>query len=116
MRTNAELRERKAALDRACADAGRDPETLAFSVMTTCYLGETHGEVVERVARFLAPRGDDSDPEPFLADRRERWLAGTVDEVAARVEELGALGVSRVFLQHLDHDDDAMVGLMAALR
>ena len=113
---NVELRERKAALDRACADGGRDPGTMAFSVMTTCLLAETHGEVVERVARFLAARGDDSDPERFLAERRERWLAGTVDEVAGRLEELGALGVSRVFLQHLDHDDDAMVGLMAALR
>ena len=113
---NAELQERKAALDRACAETGRDPETLAFSVMTACYLGETHGEVVERVARFLATRGDSSDPEGFLAERRERWLARTVDEVAARLEELRGLGVSRVFLQHLDHDDDSMIGLMAALR
>jgi hypothetical protein len=35
-----------------------------------------------------------------------------VDEVAARIEELRALGVTRVFLQHLNHDDDAMVALV----
>jgi hypothetical protein len=36
--------------------------------------------------------------------------------VASRLEELRELGVTRVFLQHLNHDDDAMVGLMPALR
>jgi hypothetical protein len=36
--------------------------------------------------------------------------------VAGRIEELRELGVSRVHLQHLNHSDDAMVGLMAALR
>ena len=42
----------------------------------------------------------------LLDERRDRWLAGTVDEVAARIEELRAIGVTRVFLQHLNHDDD----------
>jgi hypothetical protein len=35
-----------------------------------------------------------------------------VEEVASRVEELGGLGVTRVFLQHLNHTDDEMVGLV----
>jgi hypothetical protein len=29
---------------------------------------------------------------------------------------LGELGVTRVLLQHLNHDDDAMIGLMQGLR
>ena len=74
------------------------------------------GDVRDRVGRFLAVRGDDTDPETLIAERRDRWLVGTVDEVAARLEELRELGVTRVFLQHLNHDDDAMVGLMSALR
>ena len=113
---NDELRARKAALDRACADAGRDPATLGFSVMTACFLGESQRDVRDRVARFLAIRGDDTDPDTLVAERRDRWLVGTVDEVAARIGELRELGVTRVFLQHLNHDDDEMVGLMAALR
>jgi F420-dependent oxidoreductase-like protein len=113
---NDELRKRKATLDRACADAGRDPASLGFSVMTACFLGETDAEVRDRVARFLAIRGDDTDPESLIAERRDRWLVGTVTAVAARIDELRELGVSRVCLQHLNHDDDAMVGLMAALR
>jgi F420-dependent oxidoreductase-like protein len=108
---NEELRERKAALDRACAEAGRDPETLGFSVMTTCFLGETEADVRERVARFLAVRGGDADPDAVTAERRDRWLVGTVDEVVERLEELAALGVTRVLLQHLNHDDDPMVAL-----
>jgi F420-dependent oxidoreductase-like protein len=112
---NDELRERKAALDRACAEAGRDPATLGYSVMTACFLGETDGDVVDRVARFLSIRGDETDPAAFVAERRERWLVGTVDEVAERTAELGELGVSRVFLQHLNHDDDEMIGLASTL-
>jgi len=113
--TNDELRKRKATLDRACADTGRDPASLGFSVMTACFLGETDAEVRDRVARFLAIRGDDTDPESLIAERRDRWLVGTVAEVAARIDELRELGVSRVCLQHLNHDDDAMVSLMSAL-
>ena len=112
---NDELRERKTALDRACADAGRDPWTLGYSVMTACFVGDSHVDVVERVARFLAVRGGDTDPEALIAERRDRWLVGTFDEVAERIGELRALGVGRIFLQHLNHHDDAMIGLMAAL-
>jgi F420-dependent oxidoreductase-like protein len=113
---NDELGERKAALDRACADAGRDPATLGFSVMTACFLGESPADVRERVGRFLEVRGDDTDPEVLIAERRDRWLVGTVDEVAVRIQELSELGVTRILLQHLNHDDDAMIGLMPALR
>jgi F420-dependent oxidoreductase-like protein len=119
--SNDELRERKAALDRACADLGRDPATLGYSVMTACFLGETAVDVRERVARFLAVRDDGTDPEALITERRDRWLVGTVDEVAERIRELGELGVTRVFLQHLNHADDDMVALaggrlVAALR
>jgi F420-dependent oxidoreductase-like protein len=110
---NAELVERKRMLDRACADAGRDPSTLGFSLMTACFVGSDHGEAVERVGRFLAVRGDESDPAAFLAERSDRWLAGSVAEVAERIAGLAELGVSRVFLQHLNADDDEMVALVA---
>ena len=109
---NAELRERKERLDRACAEAGRDPETLAYSVMTACFVGADRADTTERVRRFLAIQGGDGDPETLIAERSDRWLVGTVDEVATRIEELRAIGVTRVFLQHLDHSDDDMVALI----
>jgi F420-dependent oxidoreductase-like protein len=109
---DAELRERKAKLDRACAESGRDPATLGFSVMTACFVGEAEADVVERVSRFLAIQGGDGDAESLIAERRDRWLVGTVEQVAERIEALRALGVTRVLLQHLNHDDDAMVALV----
>jgi F420-dependent oxidoreductase-like protein len=109
---NDELRARKERLDRACADAGRDPSSLGFSVMTACFVGESRGDVLDRLRAFLASRGDGTDPESLLAERRERWLAGTVEEVLARIEELRAIGVTRVFLQHLNHADDDVVRLV----
>jgi F420-dependent oxidoreductase-like protein len=108
---NDELRERKDRLDRACEEAGRDPASLGYSVMTACFLGEDRAEAVERVRSFLAIRGDDSDPAALLEERSGRWLAGSVDEVAARIEELRAIGITRVFLQHLNHGDDEMIAL-----
>jgi F420-dependent oxidoreductase-like protein len=113
--SNDELRERKRELDRACAEAGRDPATLGFSVMTSCFLGDNRADAVERVGRFLAARGDETDPEAMLEARRDRWLAGSVDEVTERVHELRELGVTRVFLQHLSHSDDEMVALIGEL-
>jgi alkanesulfonate monooxygenase SsuD/methylene tetrahydromethanopterin reductase-like flavin-dependent oxidoreductase (luciferase family) len=112
---NGELRERKQALDRACVEAGRDPATLGFSVMTACFLGETDTDVLDRVGRFLSIRGDATDSATLVADRRDRWLVGTVDEVGERIEELRELGVTRVFLQHLNHADDEMIGLASSL-
>jgi alkanesulfonate monooxygenase SsuD/methylene tetrahydromethanopterin reductase-like flavin-dependent oxidoreductase (luciferase family) len=109
---NVELRERKERLDRACAEAGRDHATLGFSVMTACFVGVDRSDVLDRLATFLSIRGGDPGPEELLAERRDRWLAGTLDEVAARIEELGALGVTRVLLQHLNHNDDEMVRLV----
>jgi F420-dependent oxidoreductase-like protein len=109
---NDELRERKERLDRACVEAGRDPSSLVFSVMTAAFVGVDRAEVLDRLRAFLAVRGDDTDPEELLAARADRWLAGTLHEVVARIEELRALGVSRVFLQHLNHSDDAMVALV----
>jgi F420-dependent oxidoreductase-like protein len=109
---NDELRARKQRLDQACAEAGRDPSTLGFSVMTACFVGADGGEVRDRVRAFAALRPGGLDAEELLAQRGDRWLLGTVEEVAARIEELRALGVTRVFLQHLNHGDDAMVTLI----
>jgi F420-dependent oxidoreductase-like protein len=106
-----ELRERKELLDRTCTEVGRDPATLGYSVMTACFLGETGADVEERVGRFLAIRGDGGDPATLISERRDRWLVGTVDEVAERIDGLRELGVSRVLLQHLNHADDEMLEL-----
>jgi F420-dependent oxidoreductase-like protein len=109
---NDELLERRERLVRACREAGRDPATLGFSVMTACFVGSDRSEVLDRIGSFLALRSDGTGPEELLEGRRDRWLAGTVEEVAVRIEQLEAVGVTRVFLQHLNHADDDMVALI----
>ena len=112
--TNDELRERKKRLDEACETADRDPASLGFSVMAACFVGSDRAEAIDRVRAFLDLGGDDDrpDPEELLLERQGRWLAGTVEDVIERIEELREIGVTRVFLQHLNHSDDEMVVLI----
>jgi F420-dependent oxidoreductase-like protein len=102
-----ELRARKRRLDDACAEIGRDPGTLVFSLMTTCVVGGDRAEADARVSRVR----DLLDGRESLGD----WPRGTVDEVAARLEELASTGISRIMLQHLDHGDVDAVAVMGRL-
>ena len=110
-----ELGRRRAVLDDACRRHGRDPGTLMLSLMTGCVLGSDQGEVRERARRVQERTGRDGDVDTFLRDNRDTWILGTLDEVAARLGELERAGVSRVFLQHLDHADLEAVALMGRL-
>jgi alkanesulfonate monooxygenase SsuD/methylene tetrahydromethanopterin reductase-like flavin-dependent oxidoreductase (luciferase family) len=76
-----QCRDRRAALDEACRAVGRDPGTLPLSLMTRCVVGRRP------------------------PDMRDGWLAGTVGELAEQLRELEEAGVTRVFLQHLEHRD-----------
>jgi len=81
--------------------------------MTACFVGSDRAELLDRIGSFLAQQGADADAEQMLDERRGAWLlAGTIEEVAERIKELEALGVTRVFLQHLNHSDDDMVALV----
>ena len=109
---NEELGARRRRLDEACREAGRDPQSLGFSVMTSCFVGESERDVLDRIRMFEQSRGSDADPAQMLEERKDRWIGGTVEQVAERIEGLRALGVTRVFLQHLNHGDDDMVRLI----
>jgi F420-dependent oxidoreductase-like protein len=108
-----DCRERKSVLVEACESAGRDPASLPLTLMATCVVGEDRAQVVERVRGVLAAFGSgDEDPEAVLDERRERWIAGTPDEVVERLHAVGEAGVERVYLQHLVHGDTEMLELI----
>ena len=108
-----DCRERKSVLAQACESAGRDPATLPLTLMATCVVGEHRAQILERVRSVLAVFGSgDEDPEAVLGERRERWIAGTPDEVIERLMALAEAGVERVYLQHLVHGDTEMVELI----
>ena len=98
-----------AALEDAWREAGRDPETARFSLMTTCVVGRDRAELNERARRVMAITGRDAEE---VVEARPHWVFGTADQVAERLRELEEVGVSRVMLQHLDHADTEMVAVL----
>ena len=106
--TPAEARERRAVVERACEDAGREP--LPFSVMTGVLVGRDRGELQERAQRLTAVTGGDA--ASFLAQPPSGWIVGTLDEAAQRMVALRDAGVDRLMCQHLLHDDLDAVALI----
>jgi alkanesulfonate monooxygenase SsuD/methylene tetrahydromethanopterin reductase-like flavin-dependent oxidoreductase (luciferase family) len=98
-----QARERRARLDAAAEEAGREP--LRFSIMTGCVVGRDERDVARRLERLRAVAGE-REPPP---------LVGTVERVAGQLREYEAAGVGRAFLQHLVHEDVEMVGLLGDL-
>ena len=102
--TPEECRERRARVDAAARDAGREP--LTFSLMTGAVVGRDREELDERVARFQEIRGRPGGTP---------HVTGTLEEAAARLREYEDAGVERVMLQHLDHEDVDMVDVLGEL-
>jgi len=103
----AAARERLAA---ACVEAGREPATLRFSLMHALLIGADEADLRARADRLA-----EWSPEPVALDELRRdWIAGTPDEVIARLREYAAVGVERVMLQHLLHRDEAALDLFAS--
>jgi F420-dependent oxidoreductase-like protein len=101
------------AVRRACEDVGRDPDDVVLSAMTGVLIGETDGEVRDRVRQLLELIGQGSaEPEAWLAQRRGRWVMGTPDEAHERIEALAEQGTQRVMLQDLLPRDLDMVRLI----
>ena len=95
-----EARERKAIVDAAAVEAGREP--LPFSIMISCVVGETRAVLDER----LAARRD------FTSAVDADGISGTVDEIVEQLRAFAAIGVERAMLQHLMHWDLEMIDLL----
>ena len=87
----------------ACVDKERDPATLRLSAAQTVCCGANDAEVERRAANI----GRKAD------ELRANGVAGTPDEVVARLQEFGAIGAESVYLQVLDLDDLDHIGLLA---
>jgi F420-dependent oxidoreductase-like protein len=107
-----ECRERRRALDDACEQVGRDPKTLAMSLMTGFVVGENREQLLENTRRILERWGSDGSPEDGLARYESRGLAGTPDQLVEGLKRLEKAGVERVMLQHIVHDDLETVALI----
>ena len=108
--TPEECAERREKLARACEREGREP--IPLSLMTGCAIGRDETEVRERIRRRLERAGQQIDPDVYKEERGGSAILGTLEEAAERLRAYEAAGVERVMLQHLDHQDLAMVELI----
>jgi F420-dependent oxidoreductase-like protein len=106
--TRADIVERRARIDRACEQAGRDP--IPFSVMTTVIVGDGEADLRERAGRVAARLG--GNPEQLLESPSDTWVVGTLEAAAEQLAQLAELGVERVMCQHLAHEDTDFVALL----
>jgi F420-dependent oxidoreductase-like protein len=95
----------------ACRAAGRDPATMRFSLMTVGVVGRDSGELRDRLAALMARIGRD-DPDEWRRGDGASAIVGTVEQAAEQLRALAAVGVDRVLLQHLVHDDVDMVDVV----
>jgi alkanesulfonate monooxygenase SsuD/methylene tetrahydromethanopterin reductase-like flavin-dependent oxidoreductase (luciferase family) len=101
----ADIAPRRAAVARAWSDAGRDADSVRFSVMTGLLVGRDEGELLDRAGRLAAKQASGRSAREELEALPDSWIVGTVDVVAERLRVLADLGVDRVMLQLLLHDD-----------
>jgi F420-dependent oxidoreductase-like protein len=103
--------ERRARIEEACAQAGREP--LPFSVMAGLVVAADAGGLRDRLRRLSQVRGDGA--EAYLDDPPEGWIVGTLDQAAEQLIRFRDAGVSRVMCQQLLHDDLEAVALLGEL-
>ncbi|NHC12481.1 LLM class F420-dependent oxidoreductase [Motilibacter deserti] len=99
-----EVREQFDRVRQAVADAGRDAGSMTYSVAQVLCVGRDEEEVRRRAAAI--------GREP--AELRENGLAGTPDEVVAKLEGFAAAGAARAYLQVLDLGDLDHLELVAS--
>ena len=119
-----ECREAYGRLDAECRRIGRDPATLARSVMAGVLIGSNAAELEKRALAQMAMVADDasvtrasaaaSDAKAWLEARRSRWIMGTPDEARAMVARFADAGAEKVMLQDLLPRDLEMIELAAA--
>lgn len=109
-------RRRRRRVEQAFEEAGRDPATVRFSLMTRGIVGEDRADLHRRAVATMARTGVAGEPAAWLeAHAAEGWVTGIVDEVTDQLHRLSEAGVDRVMLQHLCHRDLDMVRLLGEI-
>ncbi|WP_235735038.1 LLM class F420-dependent oxidoreductase [Nocardioides alcanivorans] len=96
-------RDQFARVRAACDAVGRNPDDLTWSNALVVCVGRDEAEIARRAGRI----GRESD------ELRENGLAGTPDEVIAKIKQYGEVGAERIYLQVLDLEDLDQLQLIA---
>ena len=100
------------ALDEACKRERRDPKTLRMSIMTGVLLGSDEGDLLDKARASMDRWGSPMSPEEALERGRARGTAGTPAQLVEGLGRLEEIGVVRVMLQHIRHEDLETVELL----
>jgi F420-dependent oxidoreductase-like protein len=101
-----DVREKRARIERACDDAGR--QMVPFSIMTGVIIGADASDLHARAAR-LEKRGGFQN---LIDAPPAGWIVATVDAAAEQLQALAEAGVDRVMCQQLLPDDLDAVALL----
>jgi F420-dependent oxidoreductase-like protein len=99
-------------LDEACEREGRDPKTLCMSIMTGFLLGADEDDLLEKSRASVERWGSPMSPEEAVDRARARGTAGTPEQLLEGLGRLEEVGVERVMLQHIRHEDLETVELL----
>src|SRR5205807_8704785 len=105
--------------DEGFGDAGREPVPMRSWLMTGIVVGETRADALDRARRLYERESRDAGFDDWLHHYSKASLVGSVDEVGERLRAIAAVGVDRVMLQHLLHEDlepVRLIGRELALR
>lgn len=109
------VRDAYARMRAACSTLGRDPASVVLSAMVGVLVADSEAELRDRVRQQVAVVGSTSSTDDWLADRRDRWIIGTPDQAAERIEAFAAAGVQRIMLQDFLPRDLEMVALLGRI-
>ncbi len=104
------------ALERHCADVGRDPAEIRRSMLIFATIGPDERNEDLALQRFLdmmAPEGSGISLEDAIAAGHGPWR-GSVEELLDHVGQLRALGLDEVVFEHFCHEEDDIPEWIAA--
>lgn len=103
-------------LARHCDAVGRDIGTIRRSIAAPFAVGVDDADLGARIERLRLRVPTLTGAPRNLGDHRGPggWFSGSPDELVDQLGRLSEMGVSRVMLQHLAHDDFSALELLAA--
>jgi alkanesulfonate monooxygenase SsuD/methylene tetrahydromethanopterin reductase-like flavin-dependent oxidoreductase (luciferase family) len=104
------------ALERHCADVGRDPAEIRRSMLIFATVGpdkRSEDLNLERFLDMMAPEGTGITLEDAIAAGHGPWR-GSAEELVDHVGQLRQLGLDEVVFEHFCHEEDTVPEWIAA--
>ena len=76
-----------------------------MSLAINTLVGSTTADLEERAGRLMASRGETGDPAAYVAGLGSDRLVGTPDQILEQLKVFAEVGIDRVMMQHLLHQD-----------